>query len=139
NFGGDGIQVQRLARALADRGHSVTVVCAPGAHRLLSHSRPPEPEPDPGVEVIKLEDGALSLTGVYLAGRPTRSRRRLQTLLDGRFDVLHFHNPSLLGAPVLLGMGSGVRLYTVHEQWLVCPTHVLWRRSGRVCENPPCW
>ena len=75
NFGGDGIQVQRLAHALADRGHRVTVVCAPAVHRLLGGGRVPDPEPHPNVEVVKLPDGPASLTATYLAGRPLRSRR----------------------------------------------------------------
>jgi glycosyltransferase involved in cell wall biosynthesis len=139
NFGGDGIHVERLAHALADRGHRVTVVCAPKAHRILSRERPAEPPPHPGVEIVSLPDGLASLTGVYMSGRPLRSRRLLRRLLNGGFDVLHFHNPSLLGAPELLGMGEGLRLYTTHEQWLLCPSHLLWRRGGRVCEDPPCW
>jgi glycosyltransferase involved in cell wall biosynthesis len=139
SFGGDGIQVQRLAHALADRGHRVTVVCAPKAHWILSRERPVAPTQHPGVEVLCLPDGLASLAGTYLSGRPLRSRGRLRRLLGGSFDVLHFHNPSLLGAPELLGFGEGLRLYTAHEQWLLCPSHVLWRRSGRVCERPPCW
>jgi glycosyltransferase involved in cell wall biosynthesis len=139
NFGGDGIQVERLAHALADRGHQVTVVCAPKVHRILSRQRATEARGHPGVEVVKLDDGLLSLTSTYLSGRPLRSRRRLERLLGDGFDVIHYNNPSLLGAPALLGMGDGLKLYTVHEQWLLCASHVLWRRSGRVCENPPCW
>ncbi len=139
NFGGDGIQVERLAQALAGRGHRVTVVCAPRVHRILSLQRPAAPARHPGVEVVCLPDGLASLTGTYLSGRPLRSRRRLRRLLSGGFDVLHFNNPSLLGAPELLGFGEGLRLYTAHEQWLLCPSHVLWRRSGQVCKRPPCW
>ncbi len=138
NFGGDGIQVQRLAHALADRGHRVTVVCAPAVHRLLGGGRVPDPEPHPNVEVVKLPDGPASLTATYLTGRPLRSRRRLERLLGDGFDVLHFHNPSLLGAPALLAMGGGVKLYTAHEQWLLCPSHVLLKRDGSVCQDPPC-
>jgi glycosyltransferase involved in cell wall biosynthesis len=138
NFGGDGIQVQRLAHALADRGHPVTIVCAPKVHRILSHERVSGPAPHSGVEIVPLPDGPASLAGTYLTGRPLRSRRRLERLLGRGFDVLHFHNPSLLGAPALLGMGSGLKLYTAHEQWLLCPSHVLWKRGGRVCEDPPC-
>ena len=139
SFGGDGIQVQRLAHALADRGHLVTVVCAPRVHRILSGERPGEPAPHPRVEVVALRDGLVSLTGTYLSGRPIRSRRRLRLLFNRGFDVLHFHNPSLLGAPALFGTGGGLKLYTAHEHWLLCPSHVLWRRNGSVCERPPCW
>ena len=60
-------------------------------------------------------------------------------MLERRFDVVHYHNPSLIGAPALLSMGDALKLYTAHEQWLLCPSHVLWRRSGKPCERPPCW
>ena len=139
SFGGDGIQVRRLAHALAEHGHRVTVVCAPKVHRLLGGERPEPPAPHPGIELVRLPDGLPSLTGSYLLGRPLRSRRRLERLLGRGFDVLHFHNPSLLGAPRLLGMGAGLRLYTAHEHWLLCPSHVLLRRGGEICEDPPCW
>src|SRR5262249_14229612 len=29
------------------------------------------------------------------------------------------------------------KLYTIHEQWLLCPSHVLWR-NNHVCEARPC-
>ena len=35
-------------------------------------------------------------------------------------------------------MGSGVKLYTAHEQWLLCPSHVLLKRDGSVRQDPPC-
>ena len=139
NFGGDGIHVQRLATALAARGHHVTVVTSPAVYHLFSRERPRPPPERPGIEVVPLEDGLASLTARYLVGRPVGARRVLQRLFDRGFDVLHHHNPSLLGAPTLLSMGDGVKLYTVHEQWLLCPSHQLFRRDGRVCENPPCW
>jgi glycosyltransferase involved in cell wall biosynthesis len=139
NFGGDGIQVARLAHALADRGHRVTVVCSPKVHRVLSRQRPAPQRDHPGVEVVPVADGLTSLLGEYLSGRPLGARRQLEQVLGRGFDVLHFHNPSLLGAPALLGMGEGLRLYTAHEQWLLCPSHVLWKRGGRVCEKPRCW
>lgn len=139
NFGGDGIQVERLVDALADRGHEVTVVCAPKVHRWLGGGRAEQPAARPGVDVVPLDDGLLSLSGTYLAGRPMRSRRRLGRLLADDYDVIHFHNPSLLGAPALFDLGRAVKLYTAHEQWLLCPSHVLLHRDGSVCETPPCW
>jgi glycosyltransferase involved in cell wall biosynthesis len=55
--------------------------------------------------------------------------------------VIHFHNMSLLG-PKLLSinpLGSqAVKLYTTHEHWLVCPTHVLWKYDQRPCQTPDC-
>jgi glycosyltransferase involved in cell wall biosynthesis len=140
-FGGDAIQVERLAHALADEGHDVTVVHAPGAYRALTRATPGAPRSHPGVRVIGDQEGVSVLPPVaaHLSGRPLLTSRRLRTILDEDFDVLHFHNPSLLGGPQLLRMGTGIKLYTAHEQWLMCPTHVLWKYQRRVCEAPHCW
>ena len=32
-----------------------------------------------------------------------------------------------------------VKLYTAHEHWLICPTHVLWKFGSRPCEKPECF
>lgn len=140
-FGGDAIQVERLTHALADEGHDVTVVHAPGAYRALTRTAPEPPRDHPGVRVIGDQAGTSALPPVaaHLTGRPLLTRRRLRTILDEDFDVVHFHNPSLLGGPELLRMGTGIKLYTAHEQWLTCPTHVLWKYQRRVCEAPHCW
>jgi glycosyltransferase involved in cell wall biosynthesis len=140
-FGGDAIQVERLAHLLADDGHDVTVVHAPGAYRALAGSSPGAPREHPGVRVVADQDGASRLPPIasHLAGRPLLTARRLRSVLEQDFDVLHFHNPSLLGGPALLRMGHGLKLYTAHEQWLTCPTHVLWKYQRRVCEAPQCW
>ena len=143
NFGGDGIQVQRLARALAARGHDVTVVHSAEGFSALGgdrHNGGPD-EPGDGVKTIPVDAGigAVSPLLTHVTGRPLATARKLQDLLDQDWDVLHFHNPSLIGGPAVLGMGSArVRLYTAHEQWLVCPTHVLWKNGREVCEKPAC-
>jgi glycosyltransferase involved in cell wall biosynthesis len=140
-FGGDAIQVQRLAHLLADDGHDVTVVHSPGAYRALAGRTPEAPRDHPGVRVIADQEGTSRLPPIasHLAGRPLLTARRLRSVLEQDFDVLHFHNPSLLGGPALLRMGHGLKLYTAHEQWLTCPTHVLWKYQRRVCEAPQCW
>lgn len=142
NFGGDGIQVQRLAHALADLGHFVTVAHSLEAYRALTRTTGSrEVDQHPRVTVIPIDAGMglLSPLATHLTGRPLLSRRKLERVVDLDFDVLHFHNPSLLGGPALLGMGRGIKLYTAHEQWLLCPSHTLWQNKRRVCEAPPCW
>jgi glycosyltransferase involved in cell wall biosynthesis len=143
NFGGDGIQVQRLARALVERGHEVTVVHSREAFdALASNGARALAEPaDDGVRTLAVDAGvgALSPLLTHVTGRPLVSAGALERALDGDWDVLHFHNPSLIGGPGVLGMGKArVRLYTAHEQWLVCPTHVLWKYGREVCEKPAC-
>jgi glycosyltransferase involved in cell wall biosynthesis len=69
-------------------------------------------------------------------------RRRIQQVFDDRrYDVIHFHNVSLFGPRILSiapRLGSPVKIYTAHEHWLVCPTHVLWKFGQRPCEAPEC-
>jgi glycosyltransferase involved in cell wall biosynthesis len=144
NFGGDGIGVQRLARALAKRGHEVTVVHDADAYAMLHQGPPPDSEgPDPfGVEVVTLRSPAplLSTLLTQQTGRPLVNGRRLRRILaDGAFDVVNFNNISLIGGPALLGYGDGaVKVYLAHEHWLVCPTHVLWRHGRERCDGREC-
>lgn len=142
NFGGDGVAVQSLARALVRRGHHVTVICDDDAYRTLSgnHTRAPA-EVDDGVEVFRLRSwlGSLSVGLTQQTGRPIVHGAEIARILDeGHFDVVHFHNVSLVGGPALLAYGDGVKLYTAHEHWLVCPTHVLWRYGTEPCPSRDC-
>ena len=137
-FGGDGIQVQRLARALAARGHEVTVVHSLEAYEAMGGGAHPPAERDGDVRLVAIDAGRLSPVTTYLTGRPLLAGRQLARALDGPFDVVHFHNPSLLGGPGALALGEGIKLYTAHEQWLVCPMHVLWQDRRRLCETPRC-
>ena len=141
NFGGDGIGVQRLARALVQRGHHVTVVHDADAYHALGPRRdPPGGAPD-GVEVVSLHSrlGRMSPLLTQQTGRPIVQRRSLETLVrHGHYDVTWFHNISLVGGPGVLSLGSGVRIYEAHEHWLVCPSHVLWRHGREVCTGKQC-
>ena len=142
SFGGDAIQVERLAVALAERGHEVTVVHSQEGYDALRRRRGSAGGGgDPRIRVVPIDvgTGPLSPLAAHVTGRPVLTRRALERVLRERFDVLHFHNPGLLGAPGALRLGSGLKLYTAHEQWLVCPTHVLWKYKRRVCEKPTCW
>lgn len=137
-FGGDGVHVQRLAGALAASGHRVRVVHAPQAYRLLGgEAAPVESVEHEGIEVVAVPAGRPATIGTYLTGQPLGYGRQLAQLVEG-FDVVHFHNPSLLGGPGALRLGDGVRLYTTHEHWLVCPTHVLFRNNREICTRRTC-
>lgn len=141
NFGGDGIYVHRLSHELARRGHDVTVVSAPDAYELLGGDAVATPvEPDAVVlEPLAPRLGRVSPLVTYLSGRPGLRARQLRELFaERRFDVVHFHNVSLVGGPGVLSYGDGVKLYTTHEHWLVCPMHTLWRLNREVCERPTC-
>jgi glycosyltransferase involved in cell wall biosynthesis len=72
-------------------------------------------------------------------GRPVVNGRRIARILDeGNFDVINYHNASLVGGPGLFHYGNALKLYMAHEHWLVCPTHVLWRHGREVCTGREC-
>ena len=139
NFGGDGIFVQRLAGELVRRGHHVEVVHSVDAYRALARSEP-APIDDAGVIVHGLASrfpvGSTALT--HQTGSPGVRAGRIREILDSGFDVIHFHNVSVLGGPKVLGYGRGLKLYTPHEYWLVCPTNLLFRMGREPCERRTC-
>jgi len=142
NFGGDGIGIQRLARGLVRAGHHVTVIHDVDAYNAL-HAGPEPPEaPEPeGLEVIRLRSGLGTLSPLLTQqlGRPVVNGGRIARILaEGRFDVINFHNVSLLGGPGVLKYGAALKLYMAHEHWLVCPTHVLWRHNRERCDGREC-
>lgn len=140
NFGGDGIFVQRLARALVNRGHSVEVIHDTDAYRMMSGRAPEVEFEDDGVRVHRLRSPHkfMSSLGVQQLGRPTTHKERLTELLDGRFDVINYHNVSLIGGPGVWKIGTGVKIHTAHEHWLVCPSHILWRNKKERCDSKHC-
>ena len=143
NFGGDGIDVQRTATALARRGHRVTVVHDVNAYQWLAGKTWPEqPTEQDGVEVIGLRSraGVLAPLLVHQTGLPLVHGHRLEAIARARrFDVVLYHNASLVGGPGLLGIGGdALKIYVAHEHWLVCPTHVLWRNNEEPCDAPAC-
>lgn len=141
NFGGDGIGIQRLARAFARRGWAVTVVREEDAYLTLAGAEPKAAPSEPGIEVVGLRSplGSVSNLLTHQFGRPIVHHRRLKRLLaPGAFDVIWFNNVSLAGGPGLLAYGDGVKVYEAHEHWLVCPTHVLWRHNRELCDAREC-
>lgn len=145
SFGGDGVYVEHLARLLAGAGHEVDVVHCVDAYHVLHPGPPPvTPRPDPGVTVHGLRSawGRLSPLLTYATGTSALKTAAIRALLARkRYDVVHFHNISLLGPRVLtlVPRDPGIlTLYTMHEHWLVCPTHVLWKYGRRPCEHPDC-
>jgi len=140
SFGGDAIFVRNLSSELARRGHEVHVVHCRDAYRALGGgAREPE-QSAPGIVVHGLESGAgvMSPLATHQTGRPLLKARRIREILEQDFDVIHFHNVSLIGGPKLLEYGSAIKLYTFHEYWLVCQTHLLFRFNRAPCETRRC-
>jgi glycosyltransferase involved in cell wall biosynthesis len=145
SFGGDAMYLYRLCHALADAGHHVDVIHCVDAYHLL---HPAQPEvrftEHPNVTRHELRSGYgwLSPFLTQQTGRPYLKMRHIRPVFDSKpYDVVHFHNTSLLGPKVLTlepARGRAVKMYTTHEHWLVCPMHVLWKFNRRPCEKPEC-
>ena len=142
NFGGDGIYAHRLANGLARLGHQVTVLHSPTAYVMAAGAEPRAPYDDhSGVTVrpIRTPLGRIGLLAVQQTGRPCLQHSQLKRWLDqDDYDVIHFNNVSLLGGPHVFRYGSGLKLCTLIEHWLVCPMHVLWKMDREICTKPEC-
>lgn len=142
NFGGDGIGIQRLCRGLARAGHhNVVIHCQDAFETLHSGPEPKDLGEPEGIERIPLRSkyGTLSNLLTQQTGRPIVHGKRIRRLLDeGNFDVINFHNSSLIGGPGLWSYGDAVKLCLAHEHWLVCESHVLWRHGKERCDEKQC-
>jgi glycosyltransferase involved in cell wall biosynthesis len=142
NFGGDGIFIHRLSNALARRGHHVDVIHCQDAYLALAGSPPAgryDDHPNVTVHGLKSAVGILSPLATQQTGYPLFKAARIRAVLNRGFDVINYHNISLVGGPKILEYGRAVKLYTLHEFWLVCPTHLLFKFNRSVCERPSCF
>ncbi len=144
SFGGDAAYVDRLSRALLGRGHEVEVVHCGDSFEVVRGDLAPRPYEAPDglvVHTVRSPWRALSPLWTHQTGGPGPKARELRELLHGgRFDVVHFHNISLIGGPGVIEMApaSALQVMTLHEHWLVCPTSLLWKFDREPCERRVC-
>lgn len=146
SFGGDAAFVERLCALLLSAGHEVHVVHSADAYEVVRGDEPGRSDALPDglrVHTLSTRSPVLSTLWTHQTGRMGLQGEQIRKVVEReRFDVLHFHNVSLLGAPEIFsvrgGRESAVRLMTAHEYWLMCPMHVLWKFDRRVCERPQC-
>ena len=143
HFGGEAMYLYRLSNALAERGHEVTIVHCVDSFKLLTRAEPRGAFPQhENVTVHRLESrlGVVSPLVTYLSGRPGVKSGKLDRIFGSRrFDVVHFHLVTLFGPGVLRYGGDALRLYTMHDHWLVCPMYDLWKKNRELCEQPSCF
>lgn len=140
HFGGDGTYVRALSHALVNRGHEVSVVHCEDAYRL-SGSAPHVDDQVSKITIYRLQSrfGALSPLLTQQTGFPMLKHSALKKILSDNFDVVHFHNISLVGGPGIIRLSRAkVNLYTLHEHWLICPSHILWKDRKKACDRREC-
>lgn len=145
SFGGDAMYLYRFTNALASRGHEVDVIHCVDSYRVLEKRKPSREflnHPNVTIHSLRSRAGFLSpLIAQQTGSTWPKTSRILEIMFGKRFDVIHYHNISLLGPRVLQlepDYHDFIKLYTTHEHWLVCPMHVLWKYNERVCEKPDC-
>jgi glycosyltransferase involved in cell wall biosynthesis len=141
HFGGDAIFVASLANLLAGAGHHVEVVHCADSYSLLRGSLSPSPFPlhkNVIVHTLRSPLRWIAPLSAHVTGRDWLYAGALRKILSQGFDVTHWHNASLLGAPEAFRWGSGLRLMTLHEYWLICPSHVLFRNGEEICSKRTC-
>ncbi len=133
--------IYRLTNELARRGHYVDVIHCEDAYRLLQKADFSGEYPNHAnvkVHRLKSRAGFISPLLTQQTGRPFLKRNKIKNLLEANdYDVIHYHNLSLIGLTAL-EYGTAVKLYTTHEHWLVCPMHVLWKFDREVCTKKSC-
>ncbi len=145
SFGGDAMYLYRLVNALARRGHEVDVIHCADSYHVLEPRTPTSQFPNHAnvtVHTLRSRWGPLSPLVAQQTGQTWLKTDRIREVFLGKqFDVIHYHNISLLGPRVLElrpDYDTYLKLYTTHEHWLVCPMHVLWKNNERVCDKPDC-
>lgn len=141
HFGGDATYVRALALALADRGHEVTVIHCEDAFRLNGQGAENLVAQDSAVKVHRLKSraGPWSPLLTQQLGRPALKSAKLREVLEEGFDVVNFHNISLIGGPGVLKLSKApATIYTLHEHWLLCATHIFWKNNERACDGRQC-
>lgn len=140
HFGGDGVFIERLSEALARQGHIIDVIHNVDAYHFLGgRALAARESNNPRIHRLRSKHPFLSLLVTHQSGRPGLYATPIKRILQQRnFDVLHFHNISLLGGPGLLNYGRAIKLYTPHEYWLICPTHLLWKFDREPCTRKSC-
>lgn len=146
SFGGDAMYIYRLAHALGDEGHHVDVVHCVDSYQLFHRGEPEisfQEHPNVNRHELRSPYHWLSPLLTQQTGLPLLKSRKIVEVLNSKpYDVIHFHNISLLGPQVLAlqpSQGKAVKIYTTHEHWLICPTHVLWKFNRQACDKPECF
>lgn len=141
HIGGDAVFVQYLAEELVKRGHEVHVMSGVDAYLLKKRRRLKDYVQDSGVIVhrVKSPYGVMSPLSALIFGSSRYYTRRFSELVHKtKPDIVHHHNISGFGHPLLRKHGAYVSIHTTHDFWLICPTYGLTTNKGELCARRQC-
>ena len=98
-----------------------------------------ENHPNVTVHGLKSAWGRLSPLVTQQTGHPFFKTAQLNEIMQRDFDVIHYHNISLVGGPAVMSRGAGLKIYTLHDYWLICPTHVMFKFNRSHCTRQQCF
>ncbi len=135
--------IYRLSNELAKCGHKVDIIHCKDAYLSLNPRGPKGNFPNhPNITIHGLKSGLGSISPFLTqqTGYPFLKSKKIESVLNQKkYDVIHYHNISLVGGPKLLKQRKEITLYTTHEHWLVCPMHVLWKFNRELCKKRNCF
>jgi glycosyltransferase involved in cell wall biosynthesis len=140
--GGCGIHVYNLANLLAQNGHQVEIIHDLDSYFLKERQRKKGNflnHDNIKIHRMKSKVGWISPLANYITGYPVFVAKEIKSILDEGFDLIHYHNTSLIGGPNILKFGNAMKFYTLYTYWLICPTHYLFKFNQRICEKKHCF
>lgn len=141
HFGGDAVYVYQLSNELARRGHDVHVIHCRDAYEISGQAPQPSLPNHPNITVHSLRGPGKWLSPIVTqqTGKVGLKKSAVARILEeNNFDVIHYHNCSLVGGTEIFSMGKAIKLLTLHDYWLVCPTHVMFKNRESACTKPQC-
>ena len=131
-----------LTNELARRGHEVTVVHCVDSFEVLTKAPPRgdfRTRRESPSSAPRTCSGPLSPLVTYLAGTPGLKAPELRASVRALALRRRPLPPrDARRRPRRSRYGDGVKLYTTHDHWLVCPMYDLWRYNRELCEQPDC-
>ena len=136
HVGGACTHVYYLANELAKRGHEIHVLFSKDAYYLKRKHSPNSSNylnhKNVHLHELKTPWGKVSPLYTYVFGE-LPFKKEVLDLFNQEFDVIHYHNISLLG-PQILKYGKAKKIYTAHDHWLICPYNDFFA-NGKICSQ----
>jgi glycosyltransferase involved in cell wall biosynthesis len=121
HVGGACLQTKYLSEELAKAGHEVHVFYSLDASSAKKKWQAQNEQQ--GLVHIHTVKTPFNTTAyaAYLLGCSSPITKKFQKLVkEIKPDVVHHHNISLLGFPILKKTGDYLNIYTAHDYWLMC-------------------